>query len=392
MTPQDWNRQEDCGGPEGWVGEESLDVEMVHGLAPKANVLYLGANSCYEDDFLDVLNQVVDNHLADIVSNSWLESCTPATVGRPGADHGVQQTFQLGAVEGISFTFASGDCGDNNPDASQTGTNCDPSSPRAQTDWPASDPWVTAVGATALAISSKAGKYGFETSMGDSYAYLSDDRSQWDPLPGTFYFGGGGGTSEDFDQPGYQTDRVPDALAHTLLTGAHSDQAKRVVPDVAMEGDLIWGTLVGLSDGAPYSETSYGGSSVACPLFAAVLADAIQARSGEPFGLANPMLYAHAGAFRDIVDPTPPIGTVQVYDTAPRDPLLVILWTLGTDTSLVATPGYDPAPGSGHRPQRPWPRSRPTSRNPPRRARNEATSRQDLTGRCLVARAGRVAT
>jgi predicted transcriptional regulator len=107
---------------------------------------------------------------------------------------------------------------------------------------------VTSVGGTALGIADKSGSYGLETDMGTLRSSLSADGSSWLPLPGSFYFGGGGGTSEDFAQPWYQKSVVPTSLAHTLMTGQKSTTAQRVTPDVAMNGDLYTSVLVGLSE------------------------------------------------------------------------------------------------------------------------------------------------
>ena len=63
----------DLCGEQGWYGEETLDVEAVHAVAPDADVTYVGAASCMDNDLLDALGKIVDNHLADIVSNSWGE-------------------------------------------------------------------------------------------------------------------------------------------------------------------------------------------------------------------------------------------------------------------------------------------------------------------------------
>ena len=65
-------RVADCGG-NGWYGEQTLDVEAVHGMASSANVLYYGAASCYDDDLLAQLSQVVHDNKASIVTNSWGE-------------------------------------------------------------------------------------------------------------------------------------------------------------------------------------------------------------------------------------------------------------------------------------------------------------------------------
>jgi hypothetical protein len=101
-----------------------------------------------------------------------------------------------------------------------------------------------------------------------------------------------------------QTGAVPEKLANTLMTGAEAPSARRVTPDVAMNGDLYTSVLVGYSAGGTYSEGGYGGTSVAAPEFSAVQALAVEARKGSPLGFANPALYARAGssAFHDVVD------------------------------------------------------------------------------------------
>ena len=80
----------------------------------------------------------------------------------------------------------------------------------------------------------------------------------------------------------------------------------RVVPDVSAVGDPTTGMLVGQTQQFPdgtnkYSEYRIGGTSLSSPLLAGMLAVAVQ-RRGEPFGLANPALYAIAGsrAYYDI--------------------------------------------------------------------------------------------
>ena len=56
--------------PQGWYGEETLDVEAVHGMAPAATIVFVGAPNNFQD--LDAaLNHVVDRHLASIITNSY---------------------------------------------------------------------------------------------------------------------------------------------------------------------------------------------------------------------------------------------------------------------------------------------------------------------------------
>jgi subtilase family serine protease len=354
VDPTKWTNLDACQGASSWAGEEALDVEMVHGLAPDANVVYVGANSCEDPDLMAALSTIVDKRLADVVSNSWGEIMHSSSGDMSQSTIAAwEQIFEQGAVEGIGFDFSSGDCGDNSPAAAATGVNCDPTTTEAQDQYPTSDPWVTSVGGTALGEAKSDGTYGFETDMGTHRSVLSADGKSWTPFPGAFYFGGGGGTSQDFAQPWYQAGTVPGSLSHTLVTGAHSKTAQRVVPDVAMNGDLYTSVLVGMSDGAPYSEGGYGGTSVSAPEFSAVQADAIQARHGFSIGFANPEIYlrAKAGLFHDVVNwktvkhETP---LSSVYDGGiVGGSLKVRLVTFGQDTSLFATKGYDDATGVG---------------------------------------------
>jgi subtilase family serine protease len=349
-----WEYQDLCGGPEGWAPEEALDVEMVHGLAPDANVVYVGANSCTDDDLLGAISTVVDNHLADVISNSWGEVMHTTDNLDVSASEiaAYEQVFQQAAIEGIGVSFSSGDCGDSSPVAASTGANCQADTARAQANWPDSDPWVTSVGGTALGLSSKSGGYGFETDMGTLRSNLSADGKSWVPgVPAPFYFGGGGGTSEDFPQPYYQRGVVPTMLSHTLMTGANSPTAQRVTPDVSMNGDLYTSVLVGISDGADYSEGGYGGTSVSCPEFAAVQADILQARHGRALGFANPTIYDKSKLFRDVVDrqaqhTSTPLSNVADFGVIDGS-LRVRLVAFGQDTSLNAVRGYDNATGVG---------------------------------------------
>lgn len=349
VTKDKWNHQADCGD---WSGEEALDVEMAHGLAPDAKVVYVGANSCMDADLNAALAKVVDGHLADVVSNSWGEimhgksgDLDPAVIA---ADN---QLFELGALEGISFTVSSGDCGNSSPGAAATGINCEKDTKEAQADWPSASPWVTSVGGTALELADKSGKYGHEVSMGDQRSVLSADGKSWDPMPGFFYFGGGGGVSKDFQQPWYQKGVVPNSIAKVAADGTKSLTPLRATPDVAMSGDLVAATLVGYTpDKGAYSEGGYGGTSVSSPELAAVLADTIQERGGRAIGFANPVLYDRAGtkAFHDVNNAAvhTPFGNVVDLGMIGGQ-LKVRLYKVGADYGLTASKGYDTATGVG---------------------------------------------
>jgi subtilase family serine protease len=356
VTPGRWNSQSACGGPAAWKPEESLDIEAVHTMAPAGRVVYVGANSCQDADFLDAIATVVNRRLATIVSNSWIEDLLDYNgIEPPGTIQAFTQVLQEAATEGIGFYFGSGDCATNDPAIVARGLNCDPDASQPQVGFPAADPWATAVGGTAIGIGRRDNRL-FETGMGDSEAGLQHG-STWSEQPGTFLFGAGGGTSSYFRQPYYQHSVVPAALSHHLLTGAYSASAMRVVPDVAMEGDLFASTMVGFTQTLPdgstgFAEAGYGGTSVACPLFAGLQADTQQA-AGYPLGFANPEIYQAdqqpgRRAFRDITDhPGGQTYAAAIGGGLSGGAIQGALSTLGSDWTLQAVPGYDNVTGVG---------------------------------------------
>ena len=341
----------------GWYGEESLDVESVHGMAPGAHVTYVGAASCDDSDLLDALALIVDNHLASIVSDSW---------GEPTDDASeipvYNEIFMAGAAEGIGFFFSAGDSGYESPDE-------DPGSDMIQTDFPDSSPWVTSVGGTSLAIGPQ-NNYEWETSWGTLLDPLAANGQSWSSTPpGQYPDGydgsGGGGVSYDFAQPSYQKGVVPNSLATALPNGSTSPTPMRVTPDVSALADPSTGILVGQTTLQPngttyaFSLSRIGGTSVASPVFAGIEADAQQV-AGFALGFANPAIYQRyrTSAFHDVTDH--PFGPqVQLYEvrnnyTDPdtkTGPLLTYLRALGINgegaAALHAVPGYDDATGVG---------------------------------------------
>ncbi|WP_317442997.1 S53 family peptidase [Streptomyces collinus] len=339
VLPKNYTKTKECGAA-GWYGEETLDVEAVHAVAPNADVTYVGAASCYDDDLLDSLSKIVDKHLADIVSNSWGDIEANQT---PDLAAAYDQVFQLGAVQGIGFYFSSGDNGD---EVANTGTK--------QVDTPANSAWVTAVGGTSLAVG-KGDKYQWETGWGTEKATLSADGKSWTNFPGAYTSGAGGGTSKTVPQPYYQKNVVPKALAT-----ANNAAGNRVVPDIAAIADPNTGFLVGQTQTFPdgteqYSEYRIGGTSLAAPVIAAVQALAQEAGGGKAIGFANPSIYAKygkSGVFHDVTDQ--PTGTdlavaridfVNGFDAA--DGLATSVRSLGKDSSLSAVKGYDDVTGVG---------------------------------------------
>jgi subtilase family serine protease len=256
--------------PQGWYGEETLDVEAVHGMAPAAKIVYVGSPNNYQD--LDAaLNHVVDRDLAQIVTNSYGFS---GGLLPPGYIKPYEDTLIQAAAEGIGVYFSSGDSGD---ETSNLGV--------ASPDWPAVSPWVTAVGGTALGVS-QANTRVVETGWGTS-DYGCNTTTHACTRTGWLY-GSGGGVSQLFPKPSYQSSL---------------NVAGRAIPDVAALGDPQTGLLIGQTqtfpNGPSYDEYRIGGTSLSSPIFAGLMALADQA-AGHAHGFANPLFYANPGSFTDI--------------------------------------------------------------------------------------------
>ncbi|MCO5995754.1 S53 family peptidase [Actinoallomurus rhizosphaericola] len=342
-----------CGGREFPFSEDYMAIEAVHGMAPDADIVYLGAK-CDDDDqalsMLDELGTVTDRHLAGIVSGRTIRHYDPDP--SPGLIAAYEQMFQRGAAEGIGFYNGTADHGDGSN--CQISGECHPHPSKPAISYPAGDPWVTAVGGTSLAIGARR-QYLWETGWGDHLTGLTPDGKSWAQPPGAFAFGGGGGTSDVLGQPSYQRETVPAALSQAHGSGV----PMRVVPDVAADAGGGTGVRAGLTvppgQAVPpgYREITVGGTSVATPEFAGMQADAQQA-AGEPIGFANPVIYARYGtsAYHDVTDHplgpgVPLFAAGPVANQIPGLPIEPYLDTFGLDQSLAATPGYDDVTGVG---------------------------------------------
>ncbi|MFE0459493.1 protease pro-enzyme activation domain-containing protein [Kitasatospora sp. NPDC058965] len=326
-----------CGGYAD-APEEPLDVETVHLAAPDAKVVYVGADcdtgAGGSTAFLDAHTRIVDQHLADVVSDSFATneaSDSPATVVA------WDRMFQQGALEGIGFDYASGDDGDGSDGTA-----------RGSVIFPGSDQWATAVGGTTLELGQDGAVAG-ELGWGAEAAQVDPQGTGYlTPPPGQFFMGSGGGRSRLVDQPWYQRNVVPPVLA----TAGGTAPAHRELPDVAADGDLATGWLIGFTTpGGAYHEEVGAGTSGSSPLIAALEADAAQA-AGHALGFANPLLYRlrTSPAIHDIV-PAPagraPSVAIHLPSWETPGSFDTYLSLLDHDGSLTTAPGYDAVTGVG---------------------------------------------
>ncbi|MBK3577531.1 S8/S53 family peptidase [Streptomyces sp. MBT65] len=230
--------------------EVELDIEVLHAIAPKANVtVFEGPNS--DAGEVDTYQAIVDSGIPT-TSISWGASESQRTTSNINA---VDAVFKTGAAEGLGFYAASGD--DGSDDAGDGTTTV---------DYPASDPYVTGVGGTKLTVTS---------------ANAFSKEVAWS--------GGGGGKSSVFKIPSWQT------AVQKSAGGGY-----RQVPDVSAHANPSPGVSI-------YSQgtwTSVGGTSAAAPEWAAfgALYNQQAAAAGKAnLGFANPALYTASGTgFHDI--------------------------------------------------------------------------------------------
>ena len=327
----------------GWAGETTLDVEWSHAIAPDANIALVTVPSNSDDDLQSGVLYVIVHHLANVISNSYGQ-------GELGADTQTVTSWdeicELGAFEGISVNFATGDSGDYQAVEKVTDVSL-----------PADSPYATAVGGTSLAYSPVDGSP-IQTGWGTNLTQLSSPKGVTDPPAGGFYGGAGGGVSQLFKLPGYQ---------------ASLHGSGRQIPDVSADADPFTGVEILFTiKGVRYFEVT-GGTSLATPIFSAEWA-LLDQRFGFPLGQAAPYI-AQAANTPLIQDVDVPSGQLSVQGAIldakgltnysaealgmPQTgtPFLGALYndgagdeydvTFGTDTSLAVGQGWDPVTGWG---------------------------------------------
>ncbi|HEY1349165.1 MAG TPA: S53 family peptidase, partial [Ktedonobacteraceae bacterium] len=192
----------------GWGDETTLDVEIIHALAPDAGIVVLVSPVAETEgtaglpEFRQLLQYAIDHKLGTIVSQSW--GASEATLADPAGQAEIRTwdaLFQQATTrDGMTLLASSGDNGATD----FTDLQGSRLSSTATSSFPNDDPWVTSVGGTSLHRSGNA--------FGES---------AWS--------GSGGGMSKFFARPAYQ---------QTLPAGVQSLlQNRRGLPDVAADAD-----------------------------------------------------------------------------------------------------------------------------------------------------------
>ncbi len=286
-------------GPSSAEGESTLDVQMVAGLAPAATIKVYQTDGNANDDPWTQINDELQHILNDNTANANAGSVVSVSLGIDEADISSDDVRaldsslqQLTQVEHMTVFVASGDCA----------AFADETFGDLSVSFPASDPWVVAVGGTKLSV--------------DGQGHRAQEVA-WSQFPNIFHcknsWGTGGGNSSLFQHPDWQN-----------ANGVNNKYSKNVrqLPDVSAVADNL----------AVYFQGSWGavgGTSAAAPIWAAgqalVNEDTIQ-RLGT-FGYAPRLYYAVADKNG---------GGNAYFDV-----------TSGTNLYYPATPGWDYPTGLG---------------------------------------------
>ena len=255
----------------GWAFETTLDVEWSHAIAPGANIVLMTSPVSETEgmqglpQFLYLEKYAVDHHLGKIISQSW--GATENTLFTPAGEQVFNQFesfYKHAAQENVTVFASSGDSGSSNVELDGTTVY-----PFPTVGYPASSPWVTAVGGTSLYADTNTGTY--------------DSETVWDEVAQSAG-AGGGGISQVFSEPDYQRANLP--KSDQKLLGGH-----RGIPDISYNADPLTAILVYISF-IPGQSGFYfiGGTSEGSPQWAGIIADANQL-AGRPLGFLNKALY-----------------------------------------------------------------------------------------------------
>ncbi len=295
-----------------WSTEATLDVDMVHAIAPKANIALVIAPTDDSADLAYAINYAIKHHLGSTISLSWGMPEYMLMDAQARKEVAIADSiFKSASEAGITIFASAGDWGASN------------GAPGNNALFPASDPYVTAVGGTNLFMECSDGykqgtqtydgenhvgiKYSYEIAGNDYQAMTADGFPEPMDMVTT-----GGAVSALFPLPSWQR-----GITITYENGTSVTPKGRCIADVAFNSGVYGGLgavfLSAASPGAPES-TVIGGTSAGSPFWAALTAIACQ-RAGHNIGYLNPQLYAakdyyRTGAFHDITlgDNTYPTG------------------------------------------------------------------------------------
>ena len=235
------------------TAEWDLDSQDIVGMAggQVGKIVFYNIPTLANSSMVADFNTVVNADVAKVINVS-LGECETSAQG-DGSAAAADAIFQQADAQGQTFSVSTGDSGSN---------ECGRGGPKGTTpSWPASSPYVVAVGGTTLNATT----------------------TVWQ---GETVWSGTGGSASTFEPiPSWQ-----------VGVGQNAGHTTRGVPDIAFDADPNSGAII-VVDGSP---AQYGGTSLSSPLFVGFWARMIAAK-GTGIGFAAPKLYQlPASAFHDV--------------------------------------------------------------------------------------------
>ncbi len=276
----------------GWAGETTLDIEWSHSMAPGAQIVLIETIDNTDINLRGGIQYVLDNSLGNVVSNSY------------GSDEYDDDSQDMQAWDdlnanaaalGVSVDFSTGDSGDFYRAVGHITVSV-----------PSNSPHATAVGGVSVFLNADY-SIKFQTGWGTTLTKIAEPPNYTPDIPPLcfstnmppgqcFYYGGGGGMSQFFAKPPWQSN----------LPGTGRQQ-----PDVSLTADPYTGVTIIWSYDNPgtYTVGVIGGASASCPMFSGVWAivnQKSQQKNGHSAGLAAPYMYSLPNnAVSDIVQTSP---------------------------------------------------------------------------------------
>lgn len=290
--------------------EATLDVQYITAVGVKQTNWYWTSDNWMYQWSSNFFNA---GRVPDAVSISWgwaedqqctsgisLPECTTLGINSEQYVKRVNTEFQKIGLRGVSLFVASGDSGANG----RSDSGCTDKVLHAS--FPASSPYVTAVGATML----KDPKFALKgppppcSSQGKQFACASGG-TEVAVSAQEAGFTSGGGFSTYAEMPSYQKAAVESYLSSgtALPPSSYFKRGNRAYPDVSAMGNnfLIYAEKEG-------GWSPVGGTSASAPTFAGVAAylnDLSYQAKGKPLGFLNPLLYQmHEAAPETFTDVT----------------------------------------------------------------------------------------
>ena len=302
------------------VLEAMVDIEWSGATAPWAKILLVVSQSTATTDGINLSAAYAVNHnLAPVMSTSF-GTCEAQL--QPSENQFWNSLWQQAAAQGISAIVASGDSGAAgcDSDAAATATH------GTGVNGICSSPFATCVGGTEFDDTANPSQYwapASSDSLTSALSYIPE--TAWNESSSGGLWSTGGGASILYPKPAWQS-------GPGVPSGGQRD-----VPDVSLNAAALHDAYIMYYNGGSNSfEPIYnavGGTSVAAPAFAGLVALAVQ-HAGTRLGNVNPVLYglaqlqASGGAavFHDIISGNNSVPGVNGFS---------------------ATPGYDQAAGLG---------------------------------------------